>query len=75
VSTESAAEAGLRGAAFGVRDFFADADFVAARLVADFFAGCFVAVLVPDVFFPGLVAVFFERAGAIDHSVWTIRCG
>jgi hypothetical protein len=59
-------------------DFFADADFVVARFAADFFAGCFVAADLArdDAFFVGLRLVdFFERAGAIDHSVWTIRCG
>jgi hypothetical protein len=55
-----------RGFVFAA-DFFAGADLDEVGFAAD--------LLGDDVFFADLVAVFLERAGAIDHSVWTIRCG
>jgi hypothetical protein len=55
-----------------VADFFAAADFVGAFFAESFFAGDFVAAVV---FLAGLLeAVFFERAGAIGHSIWIVRC-
>ena len=52
-----------------VADFFAAAGFAVDFFAGGFFVGDFAAV----VFFVVLLeADFFERAGAIGHSIWSI---